>query len=236
MMTSRGKPDASKAGCTKPRHSPGPESPDNSEANETLLLSMRDMMDEMRNDIVSKFDSIISTAVKREIKAALESFENIIATQSETIANLESAANDHDSRLADLQAKVSTLTTLSDSLSKKCEDLESRSRWNNVRVVGLPEGSEGPRPTEFIAHLLQDLLGLDDGPILDRAHRTLRAKPKDEEPPRPMVIRVNQFQVRNQILRKKQGRLPLFFKRVRGSQYSPILPQQWLRNEPPSLK
>jgi len=55
--------------------------------------------------------------------------------------------------------------------------------------VGLPEGTEGPRPTEFTAQLLQDILGLDNKPMLDRAHRTLRAKPKDGEPPRPLVIR-----------------------------------------------
>ena len=46
-----------------------------------------------------------------------------------------------------------------------------------------------------------DLLGLDDKPGLDRAHSTLHAKPKEAEPPCPMVIRVTQFQVKNAILR-----------------------------------
>lgn len=43
------------------------------------------------------------------------------------------------------------LTTQVNSLMKKCKDLEGRSRWNNVRLVGLPEGTEGPRRTEFMA-------------------------------------------------------------------------------------
>lgn len=101
------------------------------------------------------------------------------------------------------------LTTLVDSLSKKCKDLEGCSRWNNVRLVGLPEGSEGPRPAEFTPQLLQDLHGLDDEPVLDRAHRTLRARPKDGEPPRPLVIRVNPFKIRNQILRRVGETSPL---------------------------
>lgn len=96
-----------------------------------------------------------------------------------------------------------------ESLGKKCEELEACSRWHNIRLVGLPEGSEGPQPTEFIARLLMDLLGLDGLPGLDRAHRTLRAKPKEGEPPRPMVIRVTQFQVRNAILRRAGQSSPL---------------------------
>ena len=72
--------------------------------------------------------------------------------------------------------------------------------------MGLPEG---PQPTESIAKLLMDLLGLDEMPGLDRAHRTLRAKPKEGEPPRPMVIRVTQFQVRNAILRHAGRSAPL---------------------------
>uniref|UniRef100_A0AAV2M5G9 Uncharacterized protein n=1 Tax=Knipowitschia caucasica TaxID=637954 RepID=A0AAV2M5G9_KNICA len=54
---------------------------------------------------------------------------------------------------------------------EKCEDLEGRSRLNNIRVVGVPEGSEDSRPTVFVAKLLQGLLGLDGEPVLDRAHR-----------------------------------------------------------------
>uniref|UniRef100_A0AAV2JI16 Uncharacterized protein n=1 Tax=Knipowitschia caucasica TaxID=637954 RepID=A0AAV2JI16_KNICA len=63
-------------------------------------------------------------------------------------------------------------------------------------------GTEGPRPTEFVADFLHNLLHLDVKPILDRAHRTLRPRPGDGAPPRPFVVRVNQFQTRNEILRK----------------------------------
>ena len=214
-MANRGRGEAPKAGRGKPRLSPEPESPGqpvaNVNADATLLQSMRKMMNEMRSDILSKFETTVSTAVKREIVAALEPFENRLASYGESIADLELSANAHDTELSDLRANVSKLTATVDSLSKKCEDLESRSRWNNIRLVGLPEGTEGPRPTEFTAQLLQDILGLDDKPMLDRAHRTLRTKPKDGEPPRPLVMRVNLFQVRNQILRRAGEASPLSY-------------------------
>lgn len=81
-----------------------------------------------------------------------------------------------------MQTVVAELSATVETFSKKCEDLESRSRWNNIRRIGLKELSEGPQSTEFVAQLLQDLLGLDAKPDLDRAHRTLRPKPKEGEP------------------------------------------------------
>ena len=83
--------------------------------------------------------------------------------------------------------------------------------------LGLPEGSEDPQPTEFIAKLLVDLLGLHEKPGLERAHHTLRAMPKEGEPPHPMVIRVTPFQVRNAILRCAGQSSPLLGNRRRMS-------------------
>lgn len=68
-------------------------------------------------------------------------------------------------------------------LQAKCEDLESRSRRNNLRLLGVEEGAEGPRPTNFIAVFLQDLLQLDEKPSLDEAHRINCVKPQDGKPP-----------------------------------------------------
>lgn len=58
-------------------------------------------------------------------------------------------------------------------------------------MLGIEEGEEGLWPTEFIAQLLQDVLQLEDKPVLGRAHCSIRAKPKDGELPRPFVIRVH---------------------------------------------
>lgn len=77
-----------------------------------------------------------------------------------------------------LQANVDTLSATVKSLNKKCEDLEARCRWNNIRLVGLPKEVKGPRPTDFVAELSQDSLELEAKPMLDRATRMLRAKSK----------------------------------------------------------
>lgn len=137
-MVTRGKTDAPKGRSHRPQSSPDPEPWPQLDANETLLANMRQMIDEMRSDIINRFESIVSGAVKKEITAVVGAIENMLSTHGVAIADLEHSANDHDNKL---QAKVDTLTSLADSLSKKCE--EGRSRWNNIRLVGLHEGVKG---------------------------------------------------------------------------------------------
>lgn len=93
------------------------------------------MLYESHTELVSRFENIISDVIKKEIN------------------DLECAVTDQDGRLAILQASVSALNALATSLAQRCEDLEGRSRMNNVRLVGVPEVSEGSQPTEFVASL-----------------------------------------------------------------------------------
>lgn len=90
-------------------------------------------------------------------------------------------------------------------------------RRNNIRLVIVLEGVEGPRPTEFMAGLLQELLGLEEKPLIDRAHRTLQSRPRDGEPPQPFVIRVHFFHVRNDILKRSGEASPLIYRGKRIS-------------------
>lgn len=154
--------------------------------------------------------SEISTA-HGELKAAIEPLQRLVDSLDATIKFLDLNANDHDSRIGELEAKVSTLAAQVTRLDEKCEDLESRSRRNNIRIVGIPENSEGPKMTEFVARLLRDTLGLKDIPLLDRGHRTLRERPTSGLPPRPIVARVHFFHVRTAILQRAGEISPLLY-------------------------
>lgn len=133
-----------------------------------------------------------------------------------TVQELEHWATDHSSRIDELEATVSMLTTQVKCLDDWCEDLEGRIRRNNIRVLGVPEGLEGPRATVFVAQLVQDLLGLEK-PLLDRAHRTLWEKPKEGSLPRLFVARVHFFPVRTLILQRAGEASPLLYKGKRIS-------------------
>ncbi|KAJ8348917.1 hypothetical protein SKAU_G00275060 [Synaphobranchus kaupii] len=80
-------------------------------------------------------------------------------------------------------------------LKLKVDDLEGRSRRNNIKIVGIPEREEGNKPAEFIAALIPKLLGEDNfqSVIIDRAHRTLRSTPPEGAKPRAIIARVHFF-------------------------------------------
>lgn len=66
--------------------------------------------------------------------------------------------------------------------------------------------------TDFIAQLLQDLLGLREKPLLDRAHWTLRERPSGGGgPPYPFVAQIHFSHVRNLIVQQAGEASPLLY-------------------------
>ncbi|KAJ4923675.1 hypothetical protein JOQ06_014159 [Pogonophryne albipinna] len=173
------------------------------------------MMDSLKADIFGKIDSFSSsirseiTSVRKELKESIGPLQAKVEQHGQTVLELERAATDHSGRITELEATVSRLTAQAKHVDDRCEDLEGRSRMNNIRLVGISEGLEGPRPTEFIAKLLQEILRLDEKPLLDRAHRTLRDRPREGDAPRPFVVSVHYFHIRKEILRRAGELSPL---------------------------
>lgn len=193
---------------------------DNSPENVTCLQTL---LNSVKNEICQKIDSLSTdlrseiATVRTDVKSWMEPLQQMVETNTSTIKELERASSDHSDRITELENLIMSLSDRITHLDAKCEDLEGRSRRNNLRLVGLPEGSESSRPTEYVAQLLQAILQLQDKPLLDRAHRTLREKPKKGEPPRPLVIRVHYFHVRTEILQKAAELSPLNTNRKRLS-------------------
>lgn len=230
MTSNRPKTESARAGRNKPaphpESDPHPTSGATASADSMTVLTaemLQSMMGSLKTDIFSKIDTSATTLrsemilVKDELKKSIERIQNKLDAHGVVLSELERGATDHSTRITELEANVGSLTTRVTYLDNRCEDLEGRMRRNNIRLLGIPEGVEGPRPTEFVAGLLQELLGLDEKPLLDRAHRTLRSRPREGEPPRPFVIRVHFFHVRNDMLKRSGDASPLLYKGRRVS-------------------
>lgn len=79
---------------------------------------------------------------------------------------MEDATHSHGTQLPELQDMVR-------ALQHRAEDAEDRQRRNNIRVVGLPEGTEGSHPVTFAENLFKQLLSVTDLPptyFVERAH------------------------------------------------------------------
>lgn len=72
-----------------------------------------------------------------------------MARHDNTLTELQACALNHSDTIATLEATVERLSTELKKLDEKCEALEARSRRNNVRIVGIPEGKEGVCLTTF---------------------------------------------------------------------------------------
>ncbi|KAI4827056.1 hypothetical protein KUCAC02_030483 [Chaenocephalus aceratus] len=79
-----------------------------------------------------------------------------ISDHGQRITSLESNADLVDGPLSTLEA---TCAELAASNAKLRADLEARSRRKNIRIIGLPELIEGPRPTAFFSDLLPPISG-----------------------------------------------------------------------------
>lgn len=61
-----------------------------------------------------------------------------------------------------------------DIIRAKNEDLEARPRWNNLRILGLPESTAMQKMETYIADLLMELFGdsLSKVMVVERAHHS----------------------------------------------------------------
>ena len=74
----------------------------------------------------------------------------------------------------------------------KIDDLENRSRRNNIVIFNLPEGAEGPDCGKYISQMLMKECKIEISGI-QRAHRTGKLNP-DTDKPRPIHVGFGLYQ------------------------------------------
>lgn len=81
--------------------------------------------------------------IKVELKSSVTKLQATVDAHESTIKDLKRSATTCSDDLATLIDTVNVLKGEVKTLKAKCNDLEGRSRRNNLRLVGLPEGFEG---------------------------------------------------------------------------------------------
>ena len=82
--------------------------------------------------------------------------------------------------------------------------LSNYTQRQNIRIIGLPESVEMPKPADFVCNLLCEIFGpnaFEMPIIIDRIHRTAAPKPSAEAKPRPLLVRMHSFRVRKLVFR-----------------------------------
>ena len=186
-----------------------------------ITKEIRELKGEMKNDITA-----LDTSFKQEFANFKEEVNNRLKANSDELQDQKKSLNEAQTRIEELEtftmeAKDALLTTLREQrkLQDKLTDLEGRSRRNNVRIFGVPEGTEGDSVTRFVEELLQRELTLPEGTnlLIQRAHRAAARRPGPGEAPRSIIINFLRFDTKELVLktawqkRVKLGNSPLFF-------------------------
>lgn len=80
-------------------------------------------------------------------------------TQQELTLRIDVAelvGSNHETCIIALETSLEVLKLTNEKLLRKV-NLEGHSRRNNIKIVGIPEGEEKGRPTDFVAALLPTL-------------------------------------------------------------------------------
>lgn len=190
---------------TKKDHAKKDESP--AEATQISMSALTSLLE----DHCKSISSALSFELKESfasLESKLDAIQSVVSDHGERIASLEEHANSNEDRFQALETAYAELTETCAKLKAKNTDLEGRSRRNNIRVVGMPE-SEGPRPTAFFSKALAEIFGdevLQTPPELDRAHRSLAAKPPHGGRPRPVIICFHRHQIKELVIREAHKR------------------------------
>lgn len=137
----------------------------------------------LKESLAAELKPFLTTSLETSLTPIQTSFETIstaLDSHNQKIKTIENTLTTHSDELTKLTTRVNQLEKANAAQASKAEDLENRSRRQNLRISGLPEGLEGHWPLQFISRLLQKVFENKVFPTpleLDRAHRTLAPKP-----------------------------------------------------------
>lgn len=138
----------------------------------------------------------------------------------EAVTDLKNSVTTIQGRLGEAEGRVSNLEDVSSKLVSdgeqhdkrlevmwnRIEDLENRSRRNNVRMIGLKEGLEAGGMIKCVYKILSEILseglGIDsDGEFeIERAHRAFTPRPDADRPPRIVLMKFLRSSAREKVL------------------------------------
>uniref|UniRef100_H3AP03 L1 transposable element RRM domain-containing protein n=1 Tax=Latimeria chalumnae TaxID=7897 RepID=H3AP03_LATCH len=138
-----------------------------------------------------------------EVKSVIQTLQNSqdhmesrITETEQRISKIEDDRGTESQRIQQLEQRIT-------AAAECIDDLENRSRCNNVRIIRLPEGVEEGNPIAFLQKTLPGLLGLESGMYLEmeRAHRVLGPHPAQGQHPRAFIIKLLRYLTRDHLLR-----------------------------------
>ena len=122
----------------------------------------------------------------------------------------DAAITDLKTRVGDLEDRLAVAENANVLLERKCDDLESYTRRQNLRIVGIPEPTDASESAEDCVNKVKEEIYKLDGVnvnldmCIDRAHRVGPKKDRQGNPvQRPMIVRFTSWKARTHVYTKR---------------------------------
>lgn len=144
-----------------------------------------------------------------EIRRTTASVETKLSTLITRIDEVEKRVEYLETTEKEWQANPPASKMDVERLWEKLDDMENRSRRNNVRFIGIPEGREGGEVVKFLEDLIPELLDIEGKCEIERAHRVASQQSRPGDRPRPILAKFLRSTDRDAVLRaaRNKGKL-----------------------------
>lgn len=169
---------------------------------------MANILQEMRQGFATVVDKV------DRMSSRMDAIAHKLDGQEDCIKEAERHISESDDVTATRTVQLTRMDKLLPVIAAKNEDLEARSRRNNIRVIGLPESTNTGRMEDYIEKLLLESIGKDAFSsqfIVERAHRTLGPRPVPGSPPQPIIARLLHYRDRDVALRAARNKQKLTY-------------------------
>jgi len=185
----------------------------------TSNQAKREDMDAIQANIIAEIKAIRSDMKKEHsetlgvLKKELTDFReeinqkfNFIGKDLQEITDRMGEAEQRVAVVEEQNAAISELLShtleIQQSMQTQLTDLEARSRRNNIRIHGIPEGSEGEDIQDYVEKFIRSELSLSEPRLgIQRCHRSLGSKPPQGSSPRSIVIYFQEYKIKEMVLR-----------------------------------
>ena len=144
--------------------------------------------------------------MEKRVTNKIDGVFQVIKEVTERMKVAEERISGAEDEMVQLRTLTKTLQIQVKALTERADDMENRSRRNNLRLVGLSENEEGRDACTFLEKWIPSVPGLKTSTTLalERAHR-IGPQPRNVNnstpPPRTLIMKFLNYKQKEEVLR-----------------------------------
>lgn len=136
-------------------------------------------------------------------KATLASTQVFLVCLRNRMTEIEETNSNYECYLSHVEHACMKMCAENEALCLKVIDLKARSRYQNIKILGVPEKIENGYPPDFLMEFIPELVVASNFPgplVVDRAHHLGKQPPGENVCPCVMIAQIHHFQIKEKIL------------------------------------